>query len=80
MTAFNCSVSSLQGRNWATRLREIGPADSNTFKCDEIVGCVIEKRPTKSDTDASPRPDAARFHVGGVGKSGKCLIQSAHLL
>src|SRR5207247_10344561 len=55
VTAFNCSVSSLQGRNWATRLREISPADSNTFRCDEIVGCVNEKRPTKSDTDASPR-------------------------
>src|SRR5262249_26591471 len=50
---------SLQGRNWATRLREINPADSNTLRCEEIVGCVKWKRPTKSVTDASPRARCA---------------------
>src|SRR5262249_20313293 len=45
----------MQGRNWAIRRREISPADSSTFKCEEIVGCVSEKWPTRSDTDASPR-------------------------
>src|SRR5262245_33314848 len=45
----------LQGRSWATLRREIRPADSSTFKCEEIVGCVSEKWPTRSDTDASPR-------------------------
>src|SRR4030095_8537259 len=39
----------------APRPLKTRPADSNTFRCDEIVGCVNEKRPTRSDTDASPR-------------------------
>src|SRR5262249_32170401 len=55
VTDFSRSGTSLQGRNCATLRREISPADSSTFKCEEIVGCVSEKWPTRSDTDASPR-------------------------
>src|SRR5262245_30600890 len=55
VTTLSRSGTSLQGRNWATLRREISPADSSTFMCEEIVGCVSEKWPTKSDTDASPR-------------------------
>ena len=55
VTAFSRFGTNLQGRHWACRRREINPAASSTFKCEEIVGCVNEKRPTSSDTDASPR-------------------------
>src|SRR5262249_201509 len=55
VTDFSRSGTSLQGRDCATLRREISPADSSTFKCEEIVGCVSEKWPTRSDTDASPR-------------------------
>ncbi len=54
-------ASSLQGRHWASRLRLIKPARSNTFKCLVIDGAAIENGSESSLTVISPSARRARI-------------------
>ncbi len=74
VTAFNCSVSSLQGRNCATDCKESAPPIPAPSGAKKSSVASTRKRPTNSDTDASA---ASQMHddstSSGVGKERQML-------
>ena len=73
-------ASNRQGRDCATRPREIRPARSSTLRCLETAGRVISKGSANSLTDASPRSEARQDRAPGrIRKGRKRAVEGVRL-